>query len=247
MPKYVLFDTETTGNSEEDRIIQIGAMVVNSKTDIEIYDELCYSDIPIKTEAMEVHNITPGMIEGKPKVTHTEFWVKLNELNSSENYLIAHNINFDLDMIKKEGFESHYKLIDTLRCARHLLDDLTHHRLQFLRYALEIYKNEQEEANRLGITIKAHDAIGDVLIMKLLLSHLVKKVQERFKGINPMEKLAELTITPVFVKTFKFGKYKGQETTEIALQDPGYLNWMRNNMELDEDMRFTLNKLLTPE
>ena len=29
MAKYILFDTETTGNQEEDRIIQIGAMIIS--------------------------------------------------------------------------------------------------------------------------------------------------------------------------------------------------------------------------
>ncbi len=41
MAKYILFDTETTGNQEEDRIIQVGAMVVDSKGKIEVFDELC--------------------------------------------------------------------------------------------------------------------------------------------------------------------------------------------------------------
>ena len=27
MAKYILFDTETTGNQEEDKIIQVGAMI----------------------------------------------------------------------------------------------------------------------------------------------------------------------------------------------------------------------------
>ena len=35
MAKYILFDTETTGAATEDRIIQIGGMIINTKTDIE--------------------------------------------------------------------------------------------------------------------------------------------------------------------------------------------------------------------
>lgn len=62
--------------------------------------------------------------------------------------------------------------------------------------------------------------------------------------VNPMKKLAELTLTPVFIKTFKFGKYKGENIEDVAKKDPNYLNWMRNNMELDEDMQYTLDKVL---
>ncbi|MEV9616299.1 3'-5' exonuclease [Aliarcobacter butzleri] len=245
MAYYVLFDTETTGAAQEDRVIQFGAMIVDNKGKVEAFDELCSTPIPIKLEAMEVHNITPDLLENKPKAVETNFYKRLEELNSNENYLIAHNINFDLDMIKKEGFENSYKLIDTLRCAKHLFSDLPYHRLQYLRYALDLYKFEENEASKYGITIKAHDAIGDVLVMKLFLSKLVGKCREVYPSLNPMEKLVELTATPVFINTFKFGKYKGQNIEEVAKIDANYLNWMRTSMsDLDEDMKFTLDKVL---
>lgn len=244
MPYYVLFDTETTGNQEEDRVIQFGAMVVDQKGNVEPFDEFCTSDVEIKLEAMEVHNITPDLIEGKPLATETKFYKRLEELNSEENYLIAHNISFDMAMIEKEGFVNQYQQIDTLRCAKHLFPDMPYHRLQYIRYALELYKKEQEEANKYNITIKAHDAIGDVLVMKLFLTKLVAKCREVYPDYNPMEKLAELTKTPVLIKTFKFGKYRGKEIAQVASEDSGYLNWMRTNMDLDEDLKYTLDKVL---
>lgn len=241
---YVLFDTETTGNLEEDRVIQFGSLIIDQKGKVEVFDELCSSEIPIKLEAMEVHNITPELLIGKPKAIRTSFYKRLEELNSSENFLIAHNISFDLAMLQKEGFENKYKLIDTLRCAKHIFDNLPYHRLQYLRYALELYKDEENEAKKYDISIKAHDAIGDVLVMKLFLSKLIVKVREIYPKENPMQKLVELTSTPVFVNTFKFGKYKGQNIKEVAKTDSSYLTWMRTNMELDEDMRFTLDEVL---
>ncbi|HIP13226.1 MAG TPA: 3'-5' exonuclease [Arcobacter sp.] len=245
MAKYVLFDTETTGASAEDRIIQIGAMVVNSKTDIEVYDEMCSCEVAIKIEAMEVHNIVPTQLEGKVPFIQTSCYRKILELNSVSNYLIAHNINFDLTMLEKEGFVNNYSLIDTLRCAKHLYPDMPYHRLQYLRYALDLYKVEEAEASTLGITIKAHDAIGDVLVMKLFLSKLVKRVMEEYPEYNPMQKLCELTKTPVLIQEFKFGKHKGRKVAEVAKEDSGYLNWMRSNMkDLDEDMKYTLDKVL---
>jgi len=245
MAKYILFDTETTGNQEQDRIIQVGAMIVHSRNDIEVYDELCSAPVPISVEAMEVHSITPDAIENQAPYEETAFAKKVVELNQKENYLIAHNISFDLGMLKKEGFENNYTLIDTLRCAKHLLPDSPYHRLQYLRYALELYKTEQAEAAKLGITIKAHDAIGDVVVMKLLLSKLVVLAKEQFpEEKNPMKTLATLTQTPVLMKTFKFGKYKGREINEISGEDMGYIKWMKKNLELDEDMVFTLDYYL---
>jgi DNA polymerase III epsilon subunit-like protein len=244
MAKYVLFDTETTGNQEQDRIIQVGAMIVHSKDEIEVFDELCLAPVPISIEAMEVHNITPDLIADKGLYDETEFALKVQQLNQKENYLIAHNISFDLAMLEKEGFQNNYTLIDTLRCAKHLLPDSPNHRLQYLRYALELYQVEKAEAQKLNITIKAHDAIGDVLVMKLLLSKLVRLTQENYAGVNPMQKLAELTQTPVLMKTFKFGKYKDREIAEIVNADRGYITWMRANLDLDEDMQFTLDHYL---
>ncbi len=245
MPHYVLFDTETTGNQEEDRVIQFGAMIVDQTGKVEAYDEFCSSDVEIKLEAMEVHNITPDLIEGKPEATQTTFYKRLEELNTEENYLIAHNIAFDMGMIEKEGFTNKFQLIDTLRCAKHLFPKMPYHRLQYLRYALELYKVEEQEAAKHGITIKAHDAIGDVLVMKLFLSKLVKKCREVYPDYNPMEKLVELTKTPVLLKTLRFGKYKNKEIKQVAKEDPGYLNWMRSNMDLDEDLKYSLDKALT--
>jgi len=244
MAKYILFDTETTGSDEQDRIIQVGATIVHSKDEIEVYDELCSTEVSIKIEAMEVHNITPDVIENQPPYHELEFSKKLEIYNQKENYLIAHNIGFDLAMVEKEGFTNQYTLIDTLRCAKHLLPEMPYHRLQYLRYALGLYTTEAHEANKLGITVKAHDAIGDVLIMKLLLSKLVKLTQEKFPQQNPMQKLAELTQTPVLLKSFKFGKYKEREIEEIVKADKGYINWMQKNMDLDEDMQYTLKYYL---
>ena len=244
MTKYVLFDTETTGNQEDDRIIQVGAMVVGSKGEVEVYDELCSSDVPIKIEAMEVHNITPDVIEGKAPFKSTKFYNDMMSLNNESNYLIAHNIKFDLGMLEKEGFVNKMKLIDTLRCAKHLYPDSNYHRLQYFRYSLELYKEEQKEAAKHNIIIKAHDAIGDVLVMKLLLSKLVARVKETYPTVNPMVKLEELTHTPVMMKSFKFGKYKGEEIEDIARSDAGYIKWMMKSLDLDEDLKYTLERVL---
>jgi DNA polymerase-3 subunit epsilon/exodeoxyribonuclease X len=117
--------------------------------------------------------------------------------------------------------------------------------LQYLRYALDLYKIEQTEAENLGILIKAHDAIGDVLVMKLLLTKLTQIAKERFSVSNKdaIMKLVELSSMPVFIKILKFGKYKGELLENIASKDAGYLNWLLGT-ELDEDLRYSVNKVL---
>jgi len=244
MAKYILFDTETTGNQEEDRIIQVGAMIVDAQGEVEVFDELCSTMLPIKIEAMAVHGITPNLLEGKGLFTETNFYKTLQSLNNQENYLVAHNMPFDMGMMEKEGFVSHIKTIDTLRVSKHLLSEQKSKALQYLRYALELYKEEQAEAEKYNITIKAHDAIGDVLVMKLLLSKLIALTKEQFPEVNPMLKMEELTKTPIFIETFAFGKHKGKKISEVCESDRGYINWMQKNMDLDVDMKYTLDKIM---
>ncbi|MCI4406462.1 MAG: 3'-5' exonuclease [Sulfuricurvum sp.] len=245
MAKYILLDTETTGAGEEDRVIQLGYMVLDGKN-VDVYNEMCSAPVPISYGAMEVHGITPEMIEGLPACIDTSAFQTLCQLNTPDNVLIIHNAPFDLGMLAKENFTSQMRLIDTLRCARHLFDDEDSHRLQYFRYRLGLYKVEQSEADTLGIEVRAHDAIGDVLVLKLFLTELRKRLQERFEGANPIDKMVELTQTPVFyTRPLKFGKYKGKTLVEIAAADKGYLNWMLSNMDtLDEDMRYSIGRVL---
>ena len=246
MAKYIILDTETTGAGENDRVIQLGYIVLDPGKPTETHNELCSSDVPLSIGAMEVHNITPDMIEGKPSCSEMGAYKRLLELNTPDNYMIIHNAPFDIGMLEKEGFSLNMKLIDTLRVSKHVFPDSDYHRLQYFRYSLELYKEEAAEAANLGIELKAHDALGDVLFLKLLLSKVREAVQEKFPGENAVEKMVELTQEPVFItKPMRFGKHKGKTIQELAHEDAGYLRWMMENMQnLDEDTRYTIKKVL---
>ena len=246
MAKYIILDTETTGAAENDRVIQLGYLVLDPGKPVEIHNELCSAEVPITVGAMEVHNITPEMIEDKPSCSEIRAYKRLLELNTNENYMIIHNAPFDIGMLQKEGFDLEMKLIDTLRVAKHVFPDSEFHRLQYFRYSLGLYKIEEAEAAKLGIELKAHDALGDVLFLKLLLTKLREAVEKNFPGVNAVEKMVALTQEPVFItRPMRFGKYKGKTIREIAHEDAGYLRWMLENMQnLDEDTRYTIRKVL---
>jgi len=244
-PRYIILDTETTGTAEEDRIIQLGYIVLGTK-DIEVQNEFFSSEVPIKFGAMEVHGITQDMIEAKPTCQGSASYTRLQELNTNENYMIIHNAPFDLGMLEKEGFNTKMKVIDTLRVAKHIYKDEEAHRLQYFRYKLGLYKDEKKEADALGITLKAHDAIGDVLILKLFLSKLKQSIIKIYPDENPVDKMLDLTNTPILIEKFKFGKHKGKTLREVATEDAGYLRWMLSSMEnLDDDLRYSINTALS--
>ena len=239
MSKYILLDTEATGKDEEDRIIQLAFIVLDQK-EFEVYDDLCFTDIDIKFEAMEVHNISPEMIKNLPKCIETDAYKALVKLNIEDNYIIMHNAPFDLAMLEKEGFVNKMKVIDTLRCAKHLYKDLDAYRLQYLRYYLEIYKEEKEEAKKLNLDLKAHNALSDVVILKLFLRKLQGKIKENFKDTNPINKMLEFSNRPVLIEKFKFGKHKDKFIKNIIFEDSSYIQWLLKQ-DLDEDLKYSIN------
>ncbi len=245
MSKFIILDTETTGVEAEDRIIQLGMIEIDGRLST-VHNDFCKPDIPIKISAMEVHGITPEMIKDKPPLAQTSAYKSLQALNLHENFLLIHNAPFDLVMLGKEGFIPQMQVIDTLRCARHLYPMEEAHRLQYFRYKLNLYKKEGEEARKLGVKVKAHDAIGDVLVLKLFIRELIGMLPEALDFHEKMKKLVKLSTEPVSIQSpIGFGKHKGLTLQEIKEKDGRYLSWMLGNMaNLDEDIRYTINELL---
>lgn len=273
MNKLMFFDTETTGISKDDRIIQVAAIVSeldNKEYSEKHYDELCSSPEPIKIESMAVHGIRQEKVDNKPPFSQTEFKKRFDQLNSSENYLIAHNIEFDKQMIEKEGYEGNIKfqLIDTLQCAKHMYEvgeelrrsnltyELPNHKLQTFRYILISEEEEELEAKKLNIEIKAHDAIGDVLVLKLFFKRLYLRMKERFKLNNSQDvlnKMVELTNIPAEVKKINFGQHKGKTLQEIESIASGYIDWLykeqnasknSNDPKFNRDLHYSLKKII---
>ncbi len=253
MSKLIIFDTETTGLEEEDKIIQVGAIIADLKdsTYSKVFDELCTAKdgIAIKIEAMATHGIREEQIKGKPLFMATDFLKELNQLNNEENYLIAHNLDFDLNMLEKEGFKHKLKLIDTLQCAKHIFEigdeingyKLPNYKLQTFRYMMFTQDEEDTEAKKYGVEIKAHDAIGDVVILKMFLRELYKKIMQKGSIKNPieiMDKMVELTKTPIPPEKVKvsFGKHAGKSVKEIYGMDKGWLDWYKSTQNPQKDI-----------
>ena len=47
-----------------------------------------------------------------------------------------------------------------------------------------------------------------------------------------------------FIETFTFVKHKGKKISEVCDSDIGYINWMQKNMDLDVDMKYTLDTIM---
>jgi exodeoxyribonuclease X len=236
--KLVILDTETTGTKEEDRIIQLSFLVTDKDGEIEeVHNILCKPPLPISYESMAIHHITPEMVENSQFIQNTKEWKRLNELNTSENILVIHNSKFDIEMLFKEDFENRMQIIDTFRCIKNLWPE-GRHSLQINRYSLGLYKKEKELAEKYDIEIKAHDALSDAVVLKLLLDYLLQE--------HTIEELIQLTKEPILYDKFYFGKYKFEKIVDVIEKDIDYVEYLLNNQEheLDFDMRYSINYYL---
>ena len=205
-------DLETTDLDETARIVQLAYK--NTETG-ETVNEFFKPPVPISFGAMAVHHITNEMVADKPAFEGSEQKEKLSVL-LKDNILVAHNAPFDIGVLKTEGVTTS-KYIDTLRVARHLIKS-ENHKLQYLRYSLG-----------LNIEGMAHDALGDILVLEALFKKLMALAMEKFSLSSDdlvMEKMMELTQTPVLLDVFTFGKHKGKDFAEVAVSDRGYLEWL---------------------
>jgi len=231
--KIIILDTETTGTLEEDRIIQLSFLVVNENAEIEeVHDDLCLAPLDIKFDAMAIHHIVPEVLAGKPTCKETKSFARLNELNTSDNLMVIQNAKFDLDMLAKEDFTSNMQLVDTFRILRAFYPLDTPHGLQQKRYQWGLYRFEQAIIDKLGVEVKAHDALGDVIVLKNLFDRLTSE-----QNLNTM---IELCSKPMLLETMTFGKHKGKTFEHLALNERNSLQYMLDKFDLDDDLLHTI-------
>ena len=232
MYKIIFFDTETTGATEKDFLCQIAY-----KTGDESFVGFYKPPIKIPPEASAVHHITNKMVEKEFSFKESGDKKKIQELFEDENaVVVAHNTQFDLMIIKKEGIKPKNSIC-TLRLARYLDPEgkIERYNLQYLRYLLD-----------LDVQATAHDALGDVLVLEKLFERLKKKLmeQENLDEENVLEKMIEISSHPSLLKTIPFGKHNGKTIEEIARVDRGYLEWLLQQKlesnQIDEDWIYTL-------
>lgn len=232
MNKLIFFDTETTGNTEEDTLVQI-AYKDGDTTFAQLYNP--QKNIP--PEASAVHHITNKMVSDKPVFRKSENYEKIKNLFEDKNsILVAHNAPFDLMIIKKEEIIPS-RFICTLRVARYLdkEDKIERYNLQYLRYLFGI-----------EIEAVAHDALGDVLVLEKLFEKLKKDLmdEEKVSEEEAIEKMIEISSHPSLLRTFSFGKHNGKKIEEVLVTDRGYLEWLLaqklESDQIEDDWIYTL-------
>jgi exodeoxyribonuclease X len=223
---FVFLDTETTGNGPKDRLCQIAFKTDDGLTVSELYNP----GMPISIDAMSIHHITNEMVQKKPAFRESKEWSVLKGLTgANQNVVVAHNAKFDIEMLKREGIEPQ-KVVCTLKLARYLDKEsvIPKYNLQYLRYFLN-----------LQIEAKAHDALGDVIVLEALFRRVYTKAKDEF-GENAIEQIIDLSKKPLLYRKMPFGKHKGADMDTVPID---YLQWL-SRTDLNEDMEYTVRYYL---
>lgn len=225
--QFVCVDCESTGlDPHEDRILEVAAVRFTFDEILESYESLIDPQVEIPPTSIEIHNITPEMVEGKPV-----FRDVLTQIRDfvGDHIVVGHGILFDLELLTAEsrrcGVELDFtknRQIDTLRLARLYGQSPGGNSLR----QLAIHFNVPIDG--------AHRAMNDV-----------RANVEVFKflsgGYRTVEELFQKLEKPIRMRHMPLGKHKGRPFSEVPEQ---YLRWMANK-KFDKDLTYSVRSELS--
>lgn len=220
----MFFDTETT-DVIEPRMIQFAAtfMDFNPLDNISIFFK---PEKVISIEAMAVHHITPNQLKDCDTVDKHRSDIQHHLDN---NICVAHNLEFDLQVLTNESFTLPKEYICTQLVAEKLKDlgliQAEKVNLQYLRYYFELYDLK---------FIIPHDALSDCKVLSQVFSKMSLLYSETFSISfkETIKMFQEMTKEGMDPGNFKipFGKYQGVMLRNL---DKDYMYWCLDNMQSD--------------
>lgn len=223
MLQILITDTETSGMSKKDGICQLGFVEVNPNLEeINRWESLIDPECPITPEASGVHGIVDADVEYAPTMAEAMSQVLVPTYGQFDNILfISHNTPFD-----RRFLQPYWGIawnLCTLRLARKLIPQAPNHKLQTLKYFLELEVETKQS--------EAHSALADSLDVLALLKYLVK-----LSGADIFD-LMGFAARPEKVTHMPFGKHKGTLLEDLP---PQYRAWLLGLDDLSDDIRWSL-------
>ena len=185
---YSIVDIETTGHSN--RITEISIFFFDGKEVIDEYTTLVNPECNIPPFITNLTGITNAMVSNSPKFY--EIAKKINEI-TKDTIFVAHNVNFDYNIIHKEfkdlGFDFKRKKLCTIRLSRKLIPGLKSYSLGSLCSTQNIIINNRHRA-------KGDAEATTILFKKLVLLDEDQTVFNSF--LNPRSR--QSTLPPLLPK-----------------------------------------------
>lgn len=157
---YVVFDLETTGTGNYDKITEIGAIKIVDGEFTEIFHTLVNPEMPIPEEVFKLTGINYDMVKDAPKFGDVvaDFYKF-----TRGSILVAQNASFDMGFLDRMGKKEHYlfdnTVVDTMVLAKQKLS-LNNYKLKTICKALNVELNN------------AHRAMSDAIAT----AHVFKKL-----------------------------------------------------------------------
>ena len=181
---YTVIDIETTGNGYKgSKITEISIFVFDGKTVIDEFTSLVNPEQNIPPFITNLTGITNAMVRNAPKFY--EIAKKIEEI-TKDTIFVAHNVNFDYNIIQAEfkslGFDFKRKKLCTVRLSRKIIPGLNSYSLGNICTSENILINGR------------HRAKGDAEATTELLRRLIER-DDKFiinSFLNPRSRQATL-------------------------------------------------------
>lgn len=219
-PAFLIADTETTGLRGPACEI---AWYEIDPVSLDVIDEfvtLVDPQEPIEEGAQAIHGISDADVADAPTLVELRDIVLQNRFAERDVVLICHNVAFDIKRLTPL-FPSLPFTICTMIQARRHYPDAPNHKLGTLHNYFGFPEN------------KAHRALADVETTHQILRTMLNKL-----GMTLEQFMRNTDHT---VHTMPYGQHKGKLVLDLPL---GYLCWLWNRDELDENMRNSVKKAL---
>lgn len=224
----IIFDCESTGLKDA-RIIEAGWIEVDVEDGHLFFGTPTLSrynpEKPSDLGALNTHHILDNELIGLP--SYTTF-----QLPKNITYVIGQNVDYDMEVI---GNPTQYKRICTVGMSRKLWPEADSHSLGPMMYHVFGRTAETRESLK-----NAHNAMADCRMTWLLLERIIDRAK-----IKDLEQLYRFS-QDCKLTTFRmdFGKYKGRYMADLVTEDPGYLQWLLVQPDMDEKVKINAAKLI---
>ena len=193
-----------------------GVLVINQG---EVFDEYFSCPEPIALGALATHHILETDIAEKPSFDTFR-------MPQGVQYLIGHNIDYDIKAIQKCQPDFTVKGICTLALCRMVWPELPHTLSAMYYHVMDDLELARKHLRH------AHNAKADIYFTGVILKTLVEQL-----GIKDMNSLFIMSETARIPKYITFGKYKGTAVKDL---DPSYVTWLLRQGDLDPYLRKAL-------
>ncbi len=119
LKEFVIIDTETTGLTDEDEVVELAVVSMDGET---IYHSYYYPDIEVNPQASKVNHLTKEGLKGNPKLDNEE-WEKIKKAIDNKP-IMGHNIGFDKRMIVQTMAKTGSNVLDVNALFEDLIDTM---------------------------------------------------------------------------------------------------------------------------